>query len=351
MPFEIVMIPVAPDTASSGEFLLQVRHLRTIFQTEQGSLPAVDDVSFNVQRGETLGVVGESGCGKSVTGLSILRLVGPPGKIVQGEVLFQETNLRELSRSEMRKVRGRQIAMVFQEPMSALDPIMKIGVQMIEGMQEHLGYVRKSAWKQGVELLQRMGLPQAAACMNAYPHQLSGGMCQRVLIAMALACHPQLLIADEPATALDVTTQAQILDLLRELKSEQGLTMLMISHDFGVIADVADWIAVMYAGQVVEYGPAEQIFYRPSHPYTQRLLACVAGIYSDVKQEYLPVVEGTVPYMGELPSGCRFHPRCPEAEADCRKIHPELFPIGEEGASHWVRCLKRENVRVKPHAE
>lgn len=336
---------IGPSHGPSSLPLLELKNLTTVFRIEWGSFPAVDAVNLSLAEGETLGLVGESGCGKTTLALSILRLIRLPGEIVAGEVLLQGKDLRKLSGEEMRRIRGRRIAMVFQEPISALNPLMRIGRQLSEGMQVHLGYSKRQAWERGAELLREVGIADPGACMNAYPHELSGGMRQRVLIAMALACDPELLIADEPTTALDVTVQAQILQLLRELKKNRRLSLLMISHDLGVIADVADQVAVMYAGQVVEYGSADDVFYRASHPYTQKLLSSVPRI-SAGRGESLKPVPGSVPGAGAWPRGCRFHPRCPEADWQCGQSEPLLFRIGEQiDPPHQVRCLKREHLR------
>lgn len=254
------------------ETLLEVRHLRTVLDTHNGVVPLVDDVSFSVARGKTLGLVGESGSGKTITALSILGLIRPPARIEQGEILLQGRDLRQLPSGEGRRIRGRRIAMVFQEPMSALNPLLSVGTQLCEGMREHLGHSKAQAWSRGVELLAEVGISQPASRMKDYPHELSGGMRQRVLIAIALSCEPQLIIADEPTTALDVTVQAQILELLYKLKERYQLSVIMISHDLAVIAGIADDVAVMYKGKIVEQGSVEDIFYRPGHAYTQRLL-------------------------------------------------------------------------------
>ncbi|MGH9339986.1 MAG: ABC transporter ATP-binding protein [Acidobacteriota bacterium] len=252
--------------------LLEVINLRTVFRRQMNETPAVDGVTLSIGKGETLGLVGESGCGKSITALSILRLVPAPGEIVQGEILLEGQDLLKLPIKAMRRIRGRRIAMVFQEPASALNPVLKIGTQVTEGMRAHLDLRAREAWRRGIELLIDVEISRPEECMNAYPHQLSGGMRQRVLIAMALACEPDLLIADEPTTALDVTIQSQILGLLTRMRRQRQLAMLFISHDLGVIAEVADQVAIMSAGQLVEYGPADDIYYRAAHPYTQQLL-------------------------------------------------------------------------------
>ncbi len=263
------------------DLVLEVSHLSTVFESERGVIPALRDVSFTIKSGQTLGLVGASGCGKTVTGLSILRLIKPPGRITAGKILFRRSNLAALSESEMRNVRGHKIAMIFQEPRSSLNPLMKIGSQMIEGLRVHLGLSRVAAWTRGLELLEEVGFSEPSRPMNAYPHQLSGGMRQRALIAMALSCRPQLLIADEPTTSLDVTLQGRVLDLLRRLKKEHQLSMLMISHDLGVIAQVADRVAIMHAGHTVEEGAVDEIFRRAQHPATQELLVAAKDFYSD----------------------------------------------------------------------
>lgn len=266
---------------SPRDLVLEVSHLSTVFESERGGIPAVRDVSFTIKPGQTLGLVGKSGCGKTVTGLSVLRLINPPGRITAGKIFFRSNNLAALSESEMRRVRGRGIAMIFQEPKSSLNPLMKIGSQMIEGMRVHLGLSRAAAWTRGLELLEEVGFPEPSRPMNAYSHQLSGGMRQRALIAVALSCRPQLLIADEPTTSLDVTLQGRVLGLLHRLKKEHHLSILMISHDLGVIAQVADRVAVMHAGRTVEEGAVDEILLRAQHPATQELLVAAKDFYSD----------------------------------------------------------------------
>lgn len=255
--------------------LLEVRHLRVLFHSREGDVPAVDDVSLVLGQGETLGLVGESGCGKTTVAHSIMRLLQPPAEIVEGEILWEGSDLRKLSSGHMRRLRGRKIALILQEPGAALNPFLKIGTQLVEGMQAHLALSRREAWERAVELLQEVGIPEAAARMHEYPHQFSGGMRQRALIAMALSCHPSLIIADEPTSALDVRLQAQILDLLFEVKERYALSILLISHDLGVIAQAADRIAVMQEGRIVECGTAQEIFYHAAHPYTRKLLSSV----------------------------------------------------------------------------
>ena len=316
------------------EPLLCVRGLKTYFHTLSGVSRAVDGVDLEVHRGEVLGVVGESGCGKSVTALSIMRLVpSPPGRIEAGEVIFNSRDLLELDNREMRRVRGDRIAMIFQEPMTSLNPVMRVGSQIVEGLRLHRGMNRREAWSEAERLLGEMEIPDPGQCIYEYPHQLSGGMRQRVMIAMALSCRPDLLIADEPTTALDVTVQAQILELLSRLRAEENLSIIMITHDMGVIAETANDVCVMYAGQAIEMASCRALFDRPRHPYTFGLLACIPRLESRSNQ--LEPIRGTVPDPREYPAGCRFHPRCPYAEDRCREEMPELQAIGE---GHLARC-------------
>ncbi|MSS70641.1 MAG: ABC transporter ATP-binding protein [Candidatus Latescibacteria bacterium] len=321
-----------------AEPLLKVEDLRTYFQTDDGLARAVDGVSFDLRKGETLGLVGESGCGKSVTSLSILRLIpAPPGKIAGGRVLFRGRDLFGLSEEEMRGVRGNDIAMIFQEPMTSLNPAFTCGDQIDEAVMLHQGLDRAAARARTVEMLRRVGIPDPAQRADEYPHRFSGGMRQRVMIAMALSCNPDLLIADEPTTALDVTIQAQILELLEQLQSDLGMGVLMITHDLGVIAGFTDRVAVMYAGKIVEMGEAQDLFADPRHPYTQGLLASIPKL--NEAQERLRVIPGTVPDATRFPTGCRFHPRCPYADAVCREREPALLEV-EEG--HTAACWKAE---------
>jgi oligopeptide/dipeptide ABC transporter ATP-binding protein len=323
--------------------LLEVSDLRTHFHTDQGIARAVDGVSFAVERGEVLGIVGESGCGKSVTSLSILRLVPePPGEIVAGSsVRFDGRELLALSRSEMRSVRGNDIAMIFQEPMTSLNPVYTVGDQIAETVRLHRRVGRKAAKGQAVEMLRLVGLPDPEERAGAYPHELSGGQRQRVMIAMALSCEPDLLIADEPTTALDVTIQAQILDLLASLRERLGMAMILITHDLGVVAEVCDRVAVMYAGRIVEQGRVGDIFDDPRHPYTQGLLRAIPRLGR--RAERLTVIPGIVPNPIEWPSGCRFNTRCPYAWDRCLREEPQLIPVGSEHAS---RCwLEHEPAR------
>jgi peptide/nickel transport system ATP-binding protein len=312
--------------------LLTVDELTTAFDLPGGPVPAVNNVSFEIRQGETLGVVGESGSGKSVTAFSIMRLVQPPGRIVAGTIRFKGRNLLELSEREMRTVRGAQISLIFQEPMTALNPVFTIGNQLRETLLVHGKATRRNAAARAAEWLDAVRIPEAAARANDYPHQLSGGMRQRVLIAMALACRPALVIADEPTTALDVTIQAQILDLLREMKSTLNLSLLLITHDLGIIAETADRVAVMYAGRIVEQGAVRDVFRRPQHPYTRGLLASMPG---GTPGSRLRAIDGTVPMLGALPPGCAFNPRCPDRFDRCSHDPPGDYAVG---AAHTAKC-------------
>ena len=316
--------------------LLAVDDLRTYFDGEEGTGRAVDGVSFALERGRTLCLVGESGCGKSVTALSIMGLVPqPPGRIASGAIRFEDRDLLKLGREQMNELRGNRIAMIFQEPMTSLNPAFTIGDQIIEGILRHRRISKQAARERAIEMLRRVRIPAPEQRIDEYPHRLSGGMRQRAMIAMALALNPQLLIADEPTTALDVTIQAQILELLRELRAEFGMSLLLITHDLGVVAEVADEVAVMYAGRIVERTDAATLFRRPGHPYTIGLLASIPKL--TVEQDELPVVEGAVPNPISLPPGCRFPPRCPFADQACRQTEPALEPIAP---GHEVACLK-----------
>ncbi len=308
--------------------LLEVLDLKTHFVTSEGTLPAVDGVSFHVNRGETLALVGESGCGKSVTSLSIMRLVAqPPGRYVAGRILFGGRNLLTLSDAEMRRIRGNEIAMIFQEPMTSLNPVYTVGEQLAEAIRLHQGSKPRTAMEKARHLLELVGVPAPDRRVREYPHQLSGGMRQRVMIAMALSCNPKLLIADEPTTALDVTIQAQILDLMGRLKRELGMAILLITHDLGVVAEMAERVVVMYAGKVVEEAPVRDLFRQPLHPYTQGLLTCIPRI--DRPQGRLNVIEGIVPNPLDYKPGCRFGDRCPYAWEICGREEPALVAAGE----------------------
>src|SRR6266545_6437370 len=309
----------------ADEALLRVEHLTTVFDTARGPVAAVDDVSFDIRPGETLGLVGESGSGKSVTALSILRLVQPPGRIAGGRIVFKGRDLLTLDEPSMRAVRGADISLIFQEPMTALNPVFRVGDQIAEALLVHGRASRQEARDKAIELLGAVRIPDPAARVQDYPHQLSGGMRQRVMIAIALACRPSLVIADEPTTALDVTIQAQILDLLREMKTAFNLALLLITHDLGVIAETADRVAVMYAGRIVETGPVRAIFRQPAHPYTRGLLASMPG---GTPGRRLRAIEGSVPLLGALPPGCAFNPRCPDRFEPCTSAPPPDYPAG-----------------------
>ena len=326
--------------------ILEVRDLRTVFFTSRGGAPAVDGVSFSVERGKTLGLVGESGCGKSVTALSLMRLVpDPPGKIVSGSIVFNGQDLLRLKEKQMHSLRGNRMSMVFQEPMTSLNPVFTVGEQIAETLRLHRGYSRREAWKQSVEMLNRVRIPEAESRAKQYPHQMSGGMRQRVMIAMALCCDPEFLIADEPTTALDVTVQARILKLMQDMKSRYGSSILFISHNLGVIARIADEVAVMYAGQIVEKASVNELFHNPLHPYTHGLLLSVP--LPPYTENYRPLtpIRGTVPHPGKYPAGCRFHPRCSLATEKCREGIPELEQTGE--STHQVRCFYWKKVKEK----
>lgn len=308
--------------------MLEVNDLRTYFYTQEGVVPAVDGVSFNIEEGETLCVVGESGCGKSVTAMSILKLIPiPPGKYVSGEILFNEENLLEKDEGEMRKIRGNDIAMIFQEPMTSLNPVYTVGNQIAETIILHQGLKKNEANEKAVEMLRKVGIPSPEKRVKEYPHQLSGGMRQRVMIAMALSCNPKLLIADEPTTALDVTIQAQILHLMRNLKKEFNSSILFITHDLGVVAEMADKVIVMYAGKIVEQGRVEDIFNDPHHPYTVGLLKSIPKLTGKRKEE-LHVIKGNVPTFYDLPEGCKFNTRCNYVKDRCLAEEPKLAPLG-----------------------
>ena len=328
---------------SEPDALLHVQGLRTHFFTNDGVVRAVDGVDLSVRQGETLGLVGESGCGKSITALTVMRLLSRPGRAVAGRIMFNGRNLLELSEDEMEDVRGNDIAMIFQEPMTSLNPVFRVGDQIGEALQRHLGVSRDEANDRVVELFATVGIPSAARRVREFPHQLSGGMRQRVMIAMALACKPKLLIADEPTTALDVTIQAQILELIKELKRTQNMAVIMITHDLGVIAEVAQNVAVMYAGKIVERAPVEELFASPQHPYTQGLLGSIPS--PDKLGRRLDVISGVVPHPLNLPPGCTFAPRCPRRMDVCDTAFPALDPTGPH---HDVACYlysaRREEV-------
>ncbi len=315
--------------------LLEVRDLKTYFFTSDGTVPAVDGVSFQVSEGETLALVGESGCGKSVTALSVMRLIARPGRVIEGEIIFEGRDLLKLPLQDMYTIRGNNISMIFQEPMTSLNPVFTVGDQISEAISVHQGVDKETAKKRTIELLKRVRIPEAEKRYGTYPHELSGGMRQRIMIAMALSCTPSLLIADEATTALDVTIQAQILELMREFKESMGLAVLLITHDLGVVAEMADRVAVMYVGKVVELADTDPLFKSAKHPYTQGLLASIPTLASS-RAERLNVIKGSVPNLNRpLPPGCRFAPRCPFVFDKCREVEPSLLQVGR---NHWARC-------------
>ena len=335
-------------SASNNQPLLEVRNLKTYFYTEDGVVKAVDGVDFTVSPGEVLGLVCESGCGKSVTSLSIMRLIGIPGKVVEGEILFEGRDVLKLSEGEMVDMRGNRISMIFQQPQSSLNPVFKVGDQVAEVFQIHQNMGREESWERSVDLLRLVGIPDPDKKAHAFPHEMSGGQAQRVMIAMALALNPQLLIADEPTTALDVTIQAQILDLMRDLRSRMGTSVILITHDLGVIAELADRVAIMYAGRIVEQTDIDTIFEKPLHPYTQGLIASIP-VLGKIKDR-LDVIPGSVPNLINLPPGCRFAPRCRSRVENrltiCTEIEPDLIPVLPK---HTVRCWLYQNYEDKGH--
>jgi oligopeptide/dipeptide ABC transporter ATP-binding protein len=320
----------------SDTSILQLKHLVTAFDTEAGRIRAVDDVSFEVKKRQTLGIVGESGCGKSVTALSIMRLLPKPTGIIEsGQILFNSTDIAGCPAEKMHEIRGKRISMIFQEPMTSLNPVHKIGKQLGEVFQLHFSQMNESEIrKESVELLQKVGIPEPGQRMAEYPHQISGGMRQRVMIALALACKPDILIADEPTTALDVTIQAQILDLIKKLQNETGMAVIFITHDLGVIAETCEDVVVMYAGKVAETASVIDLFKNPKHPYTQGLLDSIPRLETPRKTK-LKIIQGMVPSLYELPSGCRFRNRCPHAMEVCATEPPPLIPVGED---HFAAC-------------
>ncbi len=323
------------------ETILNINELRTHFFTDDGEIPAVDGVSLHINKGEIVGIVGESGCGKSVTSLSIMQLVpDPPGKIVSGSIDFKGENLVNVNNKRMKKIRGKEIAMIFQEPMTSLNPLFTIGNQLRESIRIHEKVSKKEAHQKSINLLKLVGLPRAEEVINEYPHQLSGGMRQRVMIAMAMACEPELLIADEPTTALDVTIQAQILDLMRKLNADKNTAILLITHDLGVVAEMCDRVIVMYAGQVVEEGTVRDVLKNPEHPYTKGLIRSLPRL--DEKNQKLYSINGTVPRPKMGRTGCRFAPRCEFVFGRCVKENPELYPLENNRLS---RCFLHEELK------
>jgi oligopeptide/dipeptide ABC transporter ATP-binding protein len=315
--------------------MLSVRDLKTYFSTEKGVVKAVDGISFSLDYGDTLGIVGESGCGKSITARSLMRLVPPPnGKIVSGQVLLDGKDLLKFSKDQMRKIRGLEISMIFQDPMTSLNPVFRVGDQLSEAIRLHQNISKKDSWSESIEMLKKVGIPSPEHRITNYPHQLSGGMRQRVMIAMALSCKPKLLIADEPTTALDVTIQAQIMYLLNELKRETGSSIILITHDMGIIAEMTQKVIVMYAGRIVESAEVKKLFACHYHPYTDGLLRSIPRLDSR-KKEKLSVIPGTVPSMLSLPQGCKFSNRCTKSFDKCRESEPDLYQVDE---NHHVRC-------------
>ncbi|MBE9573420.1 MAG: ABC transporter ATP-binding protein [Proteobacteria bacterium] len=320
------------------DVILDIRNLKTFFYTYDGVAKAVDGISYRLSRGEPLGIVGESGCGKSVSALSILRLIpDPPGRIVEGQIFFKETNLLELAYDRMREIRGNRISMIFQEPMTSLNPVFTVGNQIAEAFRLHQGLKRQEALEKSIDMLKLVNIPSPEKCVGQYPHELSGGMRQRAMIAMALACNPEILIADEPTTALDVTIQAQIIDLMLQLKEELGMAIILITHDLGIIAETVKRVIVMYAGKIVEEAPTRTIFKTPLHPYSQGLLQSMPRLGDKVRlgRVRLEEIPGVVPSLYELPAGCRFSTRCSHAMEICRKEEPDLEEIDER---HFCRC-------------
>ncbi len=327
--------------SENGCAILEVKNLTTVFETREGNAVAVDDVSFSLCRGETLGIVGESGCGKSVTALSVMRLIQRPGRILSGQVLFEGRDLLELSDKQMRMLRGSEIAMVFQEPMTSLNPVFTIGDQLTEGLLYHSNRPWTEAYETAVDVLARVGIPDPHDIMVAFPHQLSGGMRQRVLIAMALVSSPSVLIADEPTTAIDVTVQTQVLRLINELKGELGMSVLLITHDLGVVAETCDRVAIMYASHIVECGSVRDIFYTPRHPYTVGLLSSIPSFHEP--KQRLTIIPGQVPRPTNYPVGCNFHSRCGYATENCVSHQPQLAAVA---AGHAVSCWNTAHVTL-----
>jgi len=328
---EAVLGPAPPKAEPSAA--LEVRNLSVDFDTRQGPLRAVDNISYRIERGRTLGVVGESGCGKSVSALAVMGLIDPPGEVSAGAINLRGTDLSRLPEPMLCGLRGRDVAMIFQEPMTALNPVMTVGAQIAEVLKLHQDFSGRETWRRAVDLLAQVGIPLPMRRAHEYPHQLSGGMRQRVMIAMALACKPALLIADEPTTALDVTVQAQILELMLDLQQTVGMAIQFISHDLGVISEIADDVVVMYAGRIVEQAPADELFAAPRHPYTRGLLATLPRI--GARAERLPAIRGAVPDLAHLPSGCAFRDRCPNVTTKCAGLPPKLE---EETPGHSVAC-------------
>ncbi|MFO1217741.1 MAG: ABC transporter ATP-binding protein [Burkholderiaceae bacterium] len=314
--------------------LLEVRHLRVEFPTRRGTLTALDDVSFEIAPGEILGVVGESGAGKSLTGSAIIGLLEPPGRIARGEIVLEGQRIDDLPHEAMRRIRGRKIGAIFQDPLTSLNPLYTIGRQLVETIQVHLPVGADDARARAIALLEETGIPAAAARIDHYPHQFSGGMRQRVVIALALAAEPKLIVADEPTTALDVSIQAQIIALLERMTRDHGTAVMLVTHDMGVIAEASDRVAVMYAGRIAEIGPVQQVIHHPAHPYTAGLMGAIPSM--DRARERLLQIDGAMPRLHDIPPGCAFHPRCSKALARCRHERPELMPAGATRAACWL---------------
>ena len=323
-----------PETPA--EPMLSVRHLRVEFNTRRGTLVAIDDVSFDIAPGEVLGVVGESGAGKSITGMAVIGLLEPPGRIAGGEILLEGKRIDNLPAEAMRRIRGRRIGAIFQDPLTSLNPLYTIGAQIIETMQAHLPMNAQQARARAIELLAEVGISAPERRIDHYPHQFSGGMRQRVVIALALCANPTLIIADEPTTALDVSIQAQIIQLLKRLGREHGMAVMLVTHDMGVIAETADRVAVMYAGRIVEIGPVQEVIHSPQHPYTAGLMGSIPTVGQDV--ERLPQIEGSMPRLNAIPQGCAFNPRCPNVFDRCRVERPSLMPSGKTQAACWLHA-------------
>jgi peptide/nickel transport system ATP-binding protein len=318
----------------SNEPLLRVENLRVEFPTRRGTLVAVDDISFHIDEGEVLGVVGESGAGKSLTGAAIIGLLEPPGRVADGQIVFNGNRIDNLSYEQMRRLRGDQIAMVFQDPLTSLNPLYTVGKQLIETIRTHVSIDERAAKRRAIELLNEVGIPAAERRVDQFPHQFSGGMRQRVVIALALAVNPRLIIADEPTTALDVSIQAQIISLLKRLCREHGTAVMLVTHDMGVIAETADRVAVMYAGRIVEVGPVQDVILRAQHPYTHGLMGSIPVIRHDVEE--LTQIDGAMPRLTDIPSGCAFNPRCPRVFEYCRSARPDLLDVGATRAACWL---------------
>lgn len=321
------------------EPLLEVRHLRVEFPTRRGTLVAIDDVSFDIAPGEILGVVGESGAGKSLTGAAIIGLLDPPGRVASGEIRFAGRRIDNLPYEQMRKVRGRQIGAIFQDPLTSLDPLYTIGRQLVETIQAHLPVSADEARQRAIRLLQETGIPAAEARVDQYPHQFSGGMRQRVVIALALAAEPRLIVADEPTTALDVSIQAQIISLLKRLCKDHGAAVMLVTHDMGVIAEACDRVAVMYAGRIAEIGPVRDVIHAPAHPYTVGLMGSIPAMDED--RERLLQIDGAMPRLTAIPTGCAFNPRCLHVFDQCRVDRPDLMPAGATRAACWLHAPQK----------